>query len=109
MHGGHDGVAGIAADHCERSDALANGEILNAVTENINVPDDVVARCKRKRGRFRIEAVTHEHVGVSDAGGEIFHANLPSGGDGEIVLDEFKDFGPALGGDDYAKIFLHGE
>ena len=109
MHGGHDCVAGIAADHGECGDALADGEILNAVTECINIPHDVVARCKRERGRFRIEAVTHEHVSVSNTGGEIFHANLASGGNGETVLDDFKDLGAALAGDNYAKIFLHGE
>lgn len=109
IHGGHDCVAGIAPDHGECGDALPDGEILNAVSECINPPHDVVARCKRKWWSFRIEAVTHEHVSVSNSRGQIFHANLPSGGNGETVLDDFKDLGAALGGDDYAKIFLHGE
>lgn len=76
MRCGNESVLRIAADHGECGDALTESELRDSRTEGVDVADDVVARGEWKWRNFGIEAVAHEYVGVSDAGSEIFDADL---------------------------------
>jgi len=104
MRDGKERVLRIPADHGESGDALAEKELRDSRTEGINVADNVVPRGERKRRGAGVEAVAHEDVGVGDARGKHFDADVTLARRRKVVFDIFQNFRPTLCCDDHARI-----
>jgi hypothetical protein len=106
MRGGNDRILRIATDHRKSGDALAERELRDPLAESVDIANDVVTRGEWKRRDARIKAAPHQDVGVGDASGEDFDADLTRAGRREVCFDIFQPFRAALGGDNNATILL---
>jgi len=105
---GNHSELGVAANHGERGDALTEGEVLGARADGVDFTNDVVAGSEGKRRSLWIETVAHEDIGIGNAGGKIFDADLARARRWQIVFDNFENLGATLGRDDDAEIFRSG-
>src|SRR5208283_2173657 len=100
-------VTAVTSNHSEGGNTLAGREAGDAIAKSVNVADNVVPGSEGKRLFNGIEAVAHEDVNISNAGGNDLDAHLTRTGHWQVVFDPLESFRPATSDDDHPPVF-HG-
>ena len=95
MIGSERSIGGIRSDHRHVGDSVANLEVVHAISDLIDFPDDVASHHERRSvaRRLWVEMAPHQHVGVMQARGKHADPHLAAAGRRHHCVDHFQPVG----------------